>query len=121
MHCDAASFADTDWTQILDLYDQLVAVMPTPVVALNRAIALGDVESATAALSGMSALDTSLDGYHLFHAARADLLRRTGSLDEAADAYSRALALAPTERERDYLASRLATCRPDGVAIPDSV
>jgi RNA polymerase sigma-70 factor (ECF subfamily) len=121
VHCDAASFADTDWTQILDLYDQLVAVMPTPVVALNRAIALGEIESAAAALSGMSALDTSLDGYHLFHAARADLLRRTGSLDEAADAYSRALALAPTERERDYLASRLATCRPDGVAIPDSV
>jgi RNA polymerase sigma-70 factor (ECF subfamily) len=121
VHCDAASFADTDWTQILDLYDQLVAVMPTPVVALNRAIALGEIESAAAALSEMSALDTSLDGYHLFHAARADLLRRTGSLDEAADAYSRALALAPTERERDYLASRLATCRPDGVAIPDSV
>lgn len=121
VHCDAASFADTDWTQILDLYDQLVAVMPTPVVALNRAIALGEIESAAVALSEMSALDTSLDGYHLFHAARADLLRRTGSLDEAADAYSRALALAPTERERDYLASRLATCRPDGVAIPDSV
>ena len=121
VHCDAKSFADTDWTQILDLYDQLVTVMPTPVVALNRAIALGEVEGAAVALTEMSALDTSLDRYHLFHAARADLLRRLGSVGEAADAYSRALALAPTERERDYLASRLATCRPDGVAIPDSV
>ena len=108
VHCDARNFADTDWTQILDLYDQLVTVMPTPVVALNRAIALGEVEGAAVALTEMSALDTSLDRYHLFHAARADLLRRLGSVGEAADAYSRALALAPTERERDYLASRLA-------------
>jgi RNA polymerase sigma-70 factor (ECF subfamily) len=108
VHCDAAGFADTDWAQILDLYDQLVALMPTPVVALNRAIALGEIEGAAAALTEMSSLDTSLDGYHLFHAVRADLLRRVGSLDEAADAYSRALALAPTERDRQHLASRRA-------------
>ncbi len=109
VHCDAASFADTDWTQIVDLYDQLVAVMPTPVVAMNRAIALAEVEGAAVALTEMSALDKSLDRYHLFHAARADLLRRVGSPGEAADAYSSALALAPTEREREYLASCLAT------------
>ena len=76
VHADADSFAATDWGQILALYDQLLAMTPTPVVAMNRAIALGEVRGPAAALDVLDGLD--LDEYHLFHAARADLLRRLG-------------------------------------------
>lgn len=107
VHCDAATFEATDWEQIVTLYDSLLAIAPTPVVALNRAIAVGEVAGAGAALGELAALGASLDGYHLFHATRADLLRRAGSTAEAADAYSRAISLAPNEREAAHLGARL--------------
>lgn len=101
VHADAATFEQTDWSQIVALYDQLLAVAPTPVVALNRAIAVGEVQGPDAALALVDELD--LDNYHPFHATRADLLQRLGRNNEAAAAYERAAALAPTDAERDFL------------------
>jgi RNA polymerase sigma-70 factor (ECF subfamily) len=101
VHADAATFAETDWSQVVALYDQLLAVAPTPVVALNRAIAIGEVDGAEVALALVEELD--LDDYYPFHAARADLLHRVGRHSEAADAYERAAATAPTEAERHFL------------------
>lgn len=101
VHADAATVEQTDWPQIVALYDQLLALAPTPVVALNRAIAVGEVQGAGAALALVDQL--ALDGYHLFHATRADLLRRLGRAGEAAAAYERAAAMAPTEAEREFL------------------
>jgi RNA polymerase sigma-70 factor (ECF subfamily) len=88
-------------SQIVALYDRLLAVAPTPVVALNRAVAVGEVHAAAAALALVDRLD--LDGYHPFHASRADLLRRLGRHGEASAAYDRAAAMAPTDAERDFL------------------
>jgi RNA polymerase sigma-70 factor (ECF subfamily) len=87
--------------QGLALYDQLLAVVPTPVVALNRAIAVGEVHGPAAALALMEEL--ALDDYDPFHATHADLLRRVGRHREAAAAYKRAAAMAPTDAERDFL------------------
>ena len=101
MHADAPTVEETDWSQIVALYDQLLAVNPTPVVALNRAIAIGEVQGPAAALALVDGLD--LDNYYPFHAARADLLRRLGRSAEAAVAYERAAAMAPTDAERDFL------------------
>ena len=112
VHADADTFAATDWSQILALYDQLLAMTPTPVVAMNRAIALGEVESPGAALEVLDGLH--LDEYHLFHAARADLLRRLGRPDEATRAYARAAALAASDAERTFLTDRLESVRAGG-------
>ncbi|WP_406400898.1 RNA polymerase sigma factor [Streptomyces sp. NBC_00879] len=101
VHADAATFEQTDWWQILALYDQLLAIAPTPVVALNRAIAVGEVQGPAAALALVEELD--LDNYHPFHATRADLLRRLGRNSEAAVAYERAASMAPTDAEREFL------------------
>jgi RNA polymerase sigma-70 factor (ECF subfamily) len=101
VHADAATAEQTDWTQILALYDHLLAITPTPVVALNRAIALGEVRGPAAALAVVDTLN--LDTYYAFHATRADLLRRLGRDDEADTAYRRAADLAPTDAERDFL------------------
>jgi RNA polymerase sigma-70 factor (ECF subfamily) len=101
VHADATVAEQTDWAQIVALYDQLLAVAPTPVVALNRAIAIGEVHGPSAALALVDELD--LDRYHLFHATRADLLQRLGRTAEAAAAYERAADLAPTDTERDFL------------------
>jgi RNA polymerase sigma-70 factor (ECF subfamily) len=101
VHVDAATFEATDWPQIVALYDRLLAVFPTAVVALNRAIAIGEVQGAAAALALVDELD--LEGYHPFHAARADLLRRLGRDGEARVAYERAAALAPAGAEREFL------------------
>jgi RNA polymerase sigma-70 factor (ECF subfamily) len=101
VHADAATFEQTDWPQIVALYDQLLAVAPTPVVALNRAIAIGEVDGPAAALALVDEL--RLDDYYPFHATRADLLRRLGRAGEAAAAYERAAAMAPTDAERDFL------------------
>lgn len=101
VHADAATLQQTDWSQIVALYDHLLGFAPTPVVALNRAIAIGEVQGAAAALALVEELD--LDSYHPFHAARADLLRRLGRHREAAAAYQRAAAMAPTDAERDFL------------------
>jgi RNA polymerase sigma-70 factor (ECF subfamily) len=101
VHADAATVEETDWSQILELYDQLLAVAPTPVVALNRAIAIGEIDGPTAALAVVDSLE--LDNYHPYHATRADLLRRLGQHREATAAYQRAAALAPTKAEQDFL------------------
>jgi RNA polymerase sigma-70 factor, ECF subfamily len=104
VHSDARTAEDTDWSQILALYDQLLAVTPTAVVALNRAVALAEVAGPEEALRVVDDLD--LDGYHLLHATRADLLRRLGRLEEAAIAYDRAAALAENAAERAFLQRR---------------
>lgn len=101
VHTDAATFEQTDWSQIVALYDRLLEVAPTPVVALNRAIAIGEVQGPAAALALVDELP--LDSYHPFHATRADLLRRLGRTSEAAAAYERAAAMAPTDAERHFL------------------
>jgi RNA polymerase sigma-70 factor (ECF subfamily) len=101
VHADAATAASTDWAQIVTLYDQLLRFTPTPVVALNRAVAVAEVEGPAAALSLVE--DLPLGEYHLFHAIRADLLRRLGRLAEAAAAYDEAIARATNTIERDFL------------------
>jgi RNA polymerase sigma-70 factor (ECF subfamily) len=95
----------SDWARIVWLYDQLYDISPTPVVALNRAVAVAERDGPEAGLALMDDLD--LAGYHLFHAARADLLRRLERRDEAAEAYGTALSLTDSEVERDFLARRL--------------
>jgi RNA polymerase sigma-70 factor (ECF subfamily) len=107
VHADAASIEATDWSQILTLYDQLLAITPTPVVAMNRAIALAEVRGPQAALEILDDLD--LDEYHLFHATRADLLRRLGCHDDANRAYARAMTLSASNAERTFLLHRLET------------
>ena len=109
VHTDAESVQATDWPQILTLYDQLLALAPTPVVALNRAIAVGEVHGPQAALDLVDRLD--LPDYHALHATRADLLRRLGRLGHAVAAYDAAAALAPSPAERDYLAAQAAALR----------
>jgi RNA polymerase sigma-70 factor (ECF subfamily) len=104
VHGDAASAAETDWQQILALYDQLLALAPTPVVALNRAVAVAEVRGPEAALAEVDTLD--LSSYHLFHATRGDLLRRLGRAPEAAQAYAAAAALSVNEAERSFLEGR---------------
>jgi RNA polymerase sigma-70 factor (ECF subfamily) len=101
VHTDAGTADRTDWLQILALYDQLIGLAPTPVVALNRAVAVGEVHGAAAALALVDELD--LDHYYAFHATRADLLRRLGRDSEAEAAYERAAAMAPTAAECDFL------------------
>jgi RNA polymerase sigma-70 factor, ECF subfamily len=104
VHSDAATAADTDWRQILALYDLLLALAPTPVVALNRAVAVAEVDGPAEALVLVDGLD--LAGYHLFHVARADLLERLGREAEAGQAYESALALTDNAAERALLAER---------------
>jgi RNA polymerase sigma-70 factor (ECF subfamily) len=101
VHSDAPSAEATDWSQIVQLYDQLMAIAPSPVVALNRAVAVAEIEGPEAALALIDELD--LDGYHLFHAIRADLLRRLGRVAEAAAAYGAAIDLTENAAERDFL------------------
>jgi RNA polymerase sigma-70 factor (ECF subfamily) len=109
LHCQAARAEDTDWPQILRLYDLLERLQPSPVVSLNRAVAVAMVEGPEAALEliDMVAADGDLDEYHLLHAARADLLRRAGLPAAAAASYARALELATNESERRFLERRL--------------
>jgi len=110
VHAEAASPQQTDWQQIAALYNVLARVNPSPVVLLNRAVAVGMSEGAARGLELIDELDSSgeLERYHLLHAARADLLRRLGSFEAAADAYRRALALMANGVERAYLERRLA-------------
>ena len=104
VHCDAADAADTDWGQVLQLYDQLMAWLPTPVVALNRAVALAEVSGPAAALAEVDSLD--LANYQPFQVTRAELLARLGRRGEAAAAYDLALALTANAVEREHLALR---------------
>jgi RNA polymerase sigma-70 factor (ECF subfamily) len=105
VHSDAATAADTDWPQILALYDHLTALMPGPVVALHRTVALAEVDGPAAALPLVDALE-GLDHHHVFHAVRADLLRSLGRTEEAAAAYERAVTLTDNAAQRRFLDSR---------------
>ncbi len=109
VHSDAATADATDWGQVVQLYDQLLAIEPTPVVALNRAIALAEIDGPGPALAAIDRLD--LDGYHLFHAARGDLLERLGRDADALAAYDAAL-----ERTTNLAEQRLLEARRDAVA-----
>ena len=106
VHADAPIATATDWSQIVALYDQLLAFTPTPIVALNRAIAVAELDGPEPALALLDALDLDLDNYHLYHAARADLLLRVNRPDAARCAYDRALDLTTNEVERDHLRRR---------------
>ena len=102
VHSDAEVASDTDWRQIVRLYDQLLSIAPTPIVALNRAVAFAEIDGPAAALALVDRLD-GLDGYYLFHAIRADLLKRLGRNDEAVRAYDAAIARTDNARERAFL------------------
>jgi RNA polymerase sigma-70 factor (ECF subfamily) len=104
VHADAATAAATDWSQIVALYDQLYAMRPNEVIALNRAVAIGELCGAAAGLYALDSLDVMLlAGYQPYHAARADLLRRAGQRDEAVTAYNRAIELTANPTERRFL------------------
>jgi RNA polymerase sigma-70 factor (ECF subfamily) len=109
LHCQATHAEDTDWPQIVRLYDLLERLQPSPVVSLNRAVAVAMVAGPQPALALIDAVAATgdLDDYHLLHAARADLLRRAGSSKEAAKSYARALSLATNDKERRFLERRL--------------
>jgi RNA polymerase sigma-70 factor, ECF subfamily len=109
VHSDSRDAADTDWRQIVQLYDQLLALAPSPIVALNRAVAVAEVDGPEVALGLVDELD--LGGYHLFHAIRADLLRRLGRNSEAAAAYEAAIGQTESGAERTFLERRLAELR----------
>jgi RNA polymerase sigma-70 factor, ECF subfamily len=101
VHSDAPAAVATDWPQIVQLYDQLLAHRPSPIVALNRAVAVAEVDGPGTALALVDSMD--LDTYHLFHAIRADLLRRLGRDVEAVPAYEAAIDRTDNAAERDYL------------------
>ncbi len=113
LHCQAGRPEDTDWRQIVQLYDLLERVQPSPIVSLNRAVAVAMVDGPRPALTILDGLAASgdLEGYHLLHAARADLLRRLGSSADAAKSYERALALVTNDSERRFLERRLREVR----------
>jgi RNA polymerase sigma-70 factor, ECF subfamily len=117
VHCNADSFEATDWPQIVALYDHLFSVMPTPVVALNRAIAIAEIEGPSAALTTLDAIAPTLDTYHLMHAARGTMLRRLGRRDAARAAFERAVHLAATEADRRFLAEQIEELAEDGALM----
>jgi RNA polymerase sigma-70 factor (ECF subfamily) len=108
VHSDARVASATDWNQILHLYDRLLSMAPSPVVALNRTVAVAEVEGPAAALAIVEGLGNDLNRYHLFHAIRADLLRRLDRRDEAIQAYADAIARTSNAREREFLERRQA-------------
>jgi RNA polymerase sigma-70 factor, ECF subfamily len=110
VHADAPTAAQTHWWQILQLYNQLLMIAPSPIVAVNRAVAVAEVEGPDAALTLLDGLD--LENYYLFHAVRANMLRRLGRNDEAATAYEEAIGRTNNLTEREYMQRRL-----DGVAF----
>jgi len=113
VHCQASRAEDTDWRQIAALYEMLWRSQPSPIVALNRAVAVAMAEGPQAGLAMIDSLTDSddLENYHLLHAARADLLRRMGLHAEAAKNYERALELVTNDSERRYLEKRLRQVR----------
>jgi RNA polymerase sigma-70 factor (ECF subfamily) len=106
LHCAARRYEETDWAAIVRFFDRLLAVMPTPVVSLNRAVAVGETRGPATGLALLDGLAEDLDGYHLLHAARGSMLERLGRTREAAAAYDRAAALARTETEISFLSRR---------------
>jgi RNA polymerase sigma-70 factor (ECF subfamily) len=113
VHTDATTAAATDWRQILALYDQLLTLAPSPVVSLNRAVAVAEVDGPAAALAIVD--DINLGGYYVFHSIRADLLARLGRKTEAADAYSAAIATTGNAAEQRFLRARRAGLNPGAV------
>ena len=120
LYAEAPSYGQTDWPQIVTLYDRLLEVWPSPVVALHRAVPLAEVAGPAAALVEVEALARSgrLDGYQYLPAVQADLLVRLGRPAEAATAYQRALDLTQNDAEREFLAERSAMCPSPTVAAP---
>lgn len=114
MHTSARDTRDTDWSQVLALYDQLASFDPSPIIALNRAIAVAQLDGAQVALAALDPLGDKLAGYHAYHATRADLLRRLGHSDESRAAYGRAIELAGNTAEIAYLTRRRDQLRSDG-------
>ncbi|RAG84765.1 RNA polymerase sigma factor [Streptacidiphilus pinicola] len=106
VHTDARDVRDTDWSQVVALYDQLVRIDPSPVVALNRAIAVAELDGPEVAMAAVDRLDDALTGYHAYHATRADLLRRLGRSGESRAAYDRAIELAGNTAEVAALTRR---------------
>jgi RNA polymerase sigma-70 factor, ECF subfamily len=106
VHTSARDMLDTDWSQVLALYDQLVRQDPSPIIALNRAIAVAELDGPQVALAAVDRLEHSLAGYHAYHAARADLLRRLGRSEESRSAYDKAIELAGNTAETAYLTRR---------------
>lgn len=112
LHCQASRAEDTDWAQIVQLYDVMERLHPSSIVSLNRAVAIAMVDTPQAALALMGELAVELDSYHLFHAARADLLRRIEDSEAAAQSYARALAIVTNDSERRFLERRLRQVQP---------
>jgi RNA polymerase sigma-70 factor (ECF subfamily) len=106
VHTSARDVRDTDWSQVVALYDQLVRLDPSPIIALNRAVAVAELDGPEVALAAVDRLDGSLAGYHAFHATRADLLRRLGRSDQSRAAYDQAIDLAGNTAEIAYLTRR---------------
>ncbi|TCO60975.1 RNA polymerase sigma factor [Actinocrispum wychmicini] len=106
VHTSARDMRDTDWSQVLALYDQLVRLEPTPIIALNRAIAVAEIDGPEVALATVDRLDDRLSGYHAYHATRADLLRRLGRSHDSRAAYDKAIDLAGNTAETAYLIRR---------------
>ena len=106
VHTSARQLRDTDWSQVVALYDQLVRLDPSPIVALNRAVAVGELDGPEVALMAVDRLEGKLAGYHAYHATRADLLRRLGCCRESRAAYGKAIALAANTAEIAYLTRR---------------
>ena len=106
VHTDAPSARDTDWSQIVALYDRLIAIDPSPIVRLNRAIAIAELDGPDVALAELDRIDEALQSYHTYHAARADLLRRVGRSNDSRTAYDHAIRLAGNPAERAYLTRR---------------
>ena len=108
VHAAAPSYDETDWAEVVALYDRLYAIQPTPVVALNRALALAELRGPEAAMAEVEPLAERLAGYHLYHAARGELLRRLGRFDEARQADQEALRLTDNPAEQRLLRERIA-------------
>jgi RNA polymerase sigma-70 factor (ECF subfamily) len=105
VHADAPTAETTDWSQIIALYDQLCALRPSPVAALNRSVAIAELHGPAEGLDALAEIDpAALENYQPYHAARADLLARAGRRDEAVAAYDRAIELTTNTTERDFLA-----------------
>jgi RNA polymerase sigma-70 factor (ECF subfamily) len=106
VHTSARDGRDTDWSQVVALYDQLVRLDPSPIVELNRAIAVAEFDGPQVALAAIDRLADALAGYHAFHATRAELLRRLGSSQKSRAAYDKAIELAANTAEIAYLTRR---------------
>jgi len=106
VHTSAPDVLDTDWSQVVALYDQLVRIDPSPIIALNRAIAVAELDGPQVALAAVDRLEDKLAGYHLYHGTRADLLRRLGRSQDSRAAYDKAIELAANTAEIAYLTRR---------------